>query len=64
MDALIDQALETVLHSAIWRSMWHMQLSTLIIIAAVAFLVLAYRRTRKKDSSRKSRYRDRSKYRK
>jgi len=64
MDALIDQVLETILHSAIWRSMWHMPLSTLLIIAALAFLILAYRRSRKKDSDGKSRYRYRSTYRK
>lgn len=63
MDALIDQALETLLHSAIWRSTWHMSMTTLIVVAVVAFLILAYRR---RNGGRKSKrgYRYRSRYRK
>lgn len=64
MDALIDQALETILHSAIWRSTWHMSMTTLIIVAVVAFLLLAYRRSRKTNNRRgkNGRYRYRNKY--
>ncbi len=59
MDALIDQALETLLHSAIWRSTWHMSLTTLIIVAVIAFGLLAYRRRKGKTSRRGYRYRSR-----
>lgn len=67
MDALIDQALETILHSAIWRSTWHMSFSTLVIVAVVAFVILAYRRSGGSRSGRSGRsrgYKYRSKYRK
>ncbi len=64
MDALIDEALETILHSAIWRSTWHMSMTTLIIVAVIAFLLLAYRRSRRtsQGKSRKRGYRYRNKY--
>ena len=67
MDALIDQALETILHSAIWRSTWHMSFTTLVIVAVLAFVILAYRRSKRGGSKRGGRsggYRYRSKYRK
>jgi len=65
MDALIDEALETILHSAIWRSTWHMSMTTLIVVAVVAFLLLAYRRSRKTNRHRKKgEYRYRNRYRK
>lgn len=50
MNALIDEALETLMHSAIWRITWHLELTTLIIIAVVAFIVLAYRRRKNTGS--------------
>lgn len=62
MDSLIDQVLNTILHSAIWRSMWHIPLPALIAIAVIAFLLLAYRRTRRLKSSKKRGYKYRSKY--
>ncbi len=64
MDALIDQALETILHSAIWRSTWHMSSTTLIVVAIVAFALLAYRRRKKSKSSQKGGYKYRRRYRK
>lgn len=63
MDSLIDQVLNTILHSAIWRAMWHVPLPALIGIAVVAFLLLAYRRTRRTRSNKRKRgYKYRSKY--
>ncbi|NND83296.1 MAG: hypothetical protein HKN50_12785 [Gammaproteobacteria bacterium] len=54
------------MHSAIWRSTWHMSLSTLVIVAVLAFIILAWRRSRRpKRRNRDSRgYRYRSRYRK
>ena len=48
MDALIDEVLHSILHSAIWRSTWHLELTTLIIIGALAFIVLAIRKSRRR----------------
>jgi hypothetical protein len=64
MDALIDQALETLMHSAIWRSTWYMSFSTLITVAVVTFIILAWRRSRGKKSRKSGDYRYRSRYRK
>ena len=49
MDALIDSALETIMHSAIWRMTYHMEFVTLVIIALGAFVLLAWRRTRRSE---------------
>jgi len=68
MDALIDEVLETLMHSAIWRSTAHLSLTTLIIIAVITFAILAYRRSKNKSlgrrSSRRRGLRYRSRYRK
>lgn len=63
MDALIDEALATIMHSAIWRSTWHMSLTTLLVVAIVAFLLLAYRRRKRGSSRPRRRFRYRSRYR-
>jgi len=66
MDALIDEVLETILHSAIWRSTAYLSFTTLIVIAILAFAILAYRRTRKRGTgkTRRKAFRYRSRYRK
>ncbi|HID82281.1 MAG TPA: hypothetical protein EYP51_07925 [Thiotrichales bacterium] len=48
MDALIDEVLHSILHSAIWRSTWHLEFTTLIIIGVLAFIILAFRRSRRR----------------
>ncbi|MGH1540251.1 MAG: hypothetical protein ACRBHB_07500 [Arenicella sp.] len=45
MQGLIDQVLESILHSVIWRSTWHLPLPTLLLIGVIVFLILAYRRS-------------------
>ncbi len=63
MEALIDEALATIMHSAIWRSTWHMSFTTLVVVAVVAFLLLAYRRRKRGNSKPRRKYRYRSRYR-
>jgi len=64
VDALIDEVLETLTHSATWRSISHLSLTTLIVVAVIAFLILAYRRSKPSKSSRSRRgsFRYRSHY--
>ena len=70
MDALIDQVLETVLRSAIWRTTWYLSFEVLIAVAIIAFLLLAFRRKRRSLNRRgqasnkagKPKYRYRKKY--
>lgn len=62
MDSLIDEALNTLMHSAIWRITWHLPLSTLIIVAVVVFGILAYRRSRRGASRYRYRSRRKSKW--
>ncbi len=64
MQDLIDLVLETVLRSVVWRTTWHLELGTLIIVGVIAFAILAYRRRRKtshtSNRGRRNRYRKRN----
>ncbi len=59
MQDLIDLVLETVLRSVVWRTTWHLELGTLIIVGVIAFAILAYRRRRKisNTTNKRSKYR-------
>ena len=60
MQELIDLVLETILRSVVWRTTWHLELGTLIIVGIIAFAILAWRRRdrgRYNKNSNKSRYR-------
>jgi len=63
MDALIDEVLETLMHSAIWRSTAHLSLTTLIVVAVLAFAILAYRRSKRGSGRRSGRGRGGFRYR-
>ncbi len=63
MQELIDLVLETILRSVVWRTTWHLELSTLILVGIIAFAALAWRRRKKSHyhrRSKSSRYRKRN----
>ncbi len=55
MEALIDQVLNIIMRSAIWRTAWHLPPATLVFIAVVVFIIIAIRRKRRGKRSYRSR---------